>query len=124
MKAREEGSIIFAKLDDGEDLFGCIEKICSEFKVSSGIILSNIGMLRDFELNFYSPDGYQPKLYTEPMELVGSAPLLLMGRIISYMSSFENPKTLEYLSKFSMDEGRRFFTLISFIIIRFSFNHI
>ena len=70
MKAREEGGLIFAKLDDGEDLLGCIEKLCSEFNVSSGIILSNIGMLRDFELNFYSPDGYQPKLYSEPMELV------------------------------------------------------
>ena len=53
MKSGLENNIIFAKLDDGEDLFGCIQQLVQEHGITSGIILSNIGMLKDFELNFF-----------------------------------------------------------------------
>lgn len=65
-----EGELIVCKLDDGEDLFASIERLIDDFNVSSGIIVTNIGMLRDVEINFFRDGRYEAKALKGPMELV------------------------------------------------------
>lgn len=65
-----EGRYIIAKLEDGEEVFECIEKLIHEHGLSSGIILSGIGMLRNLEIGYFNGKEYDFKGFSEPMELL------------------------------------------------------
>ncbi|MBS3781276.1 MAG: DUF296 domain-containing protein [Candidatus Thermoplasmatota archaeon] len=67
-----ENNILVAKLDDGEDLFGSLEDIMDEIDPKSAVVLSGIGMLRDFKVGFYNRDTgeYEWEEFTEPKELL------------------------------------------------------
>ena len=53
MHGRTEGNFVVLKLDDGEELFECLEKAITEFDIRSGMIISGIGMLANFEIGFF-----------------------------------------------------------------------
>ncbi len=67
-----ENNILVAKLDDGEELFQSLEKIMSEIDQKSAVVLSGIGMLRDFKVGFYNEEtgDYEWDEFVEPKELL------------------------------------------------------
>ena len=70
MHGRTEGNFIVLKLDDGEELFECLEKAIDEYDIRSGMILSGIGMLANFEIGFFKDGGYDWVVHEQPHELV------------------------------------------------------
>jgi predicted DNA-binding protein with PD1-like motif len=79
MEYREDGNLIFVRLQQNEDLFESLREVCKASDVNVGIVVSGIGMLKQAEINFFVKSGkYAPLLFPEPMELVS-----LTGSIIS-----------------------------------------
>lgn len=70
MHGREEGKFIVLKLDEGEDLFGCLENAIEEYGIKSAMIVSGIGMLGDFEIGFFKNGEYDWMFHEGPFELV------------------------------------------------------
>ena len=70
MEGKEENGVIVLKLDDGEDLFECLNRAIKEYNIKSGFVILGIGMLADAEIGFYAKDGYEWKKLGEPHELV------------------------------------------------------
>ncbi len=67
-----ENNILVAKLDDGENLFRSLENIMDEIDYKSAVVLSGIGMLRDFKIGFYNKERgeYEWEEVDEPKELL------------------------------------------------------
>ncbi len=70
MHGSTEGIFIVLKLDDGEELFECLEKAIAEYDIRSGMIVSGIGMLADFEIGFFKDGDYDWVVHEQPHELV------------------------------------------------------
>jgi predicted DNA-binding protein with PD1-like motif len=70
MKGKEENGLVVLKLDDGEDLFECLNSAVDEYSIRSGFVILGIGMLADAEIGYFSKDGYEWKSLEEPHELV------------------------------------------------------
>jgi len=70
MQHANEGNIIVAKLESGEDFFEKLEEITKIYDVKSGIIVSAIGMFTDFEIGFFDGKEYHNKTFSKPHELV------------------------------------------------------
>ncbi len=70
MIAKKEGSTVVIKLDDGEDLMEGLTGALNLLKVKHGIILTGIGMLRDFEIGYYNGTEYEKEFHETPHELV------------------------------------------------------
>ncbi|MFO8109145.1 MAG: DNA-binding protein [Thermoplasmata archaeon] len=72
MDYKIEKNIVVAKLDHGANIFQDIKDILSELDRNSGMVVSGIGMLKDFKLGYYnSKNGeYSWENFHEPMELV------------------------------------------------------
>jgi predicted DNA-binding protein with PD1-like motif len=69
---RKEGNLIVFRFEDGKDLIESLKRIAKEHQIQSGVILGGIGMLRDFEISFYSREksGYVTNKFNEPVELL------------------------------------------------------
>ncbi|HYM40414.1 MAG TPA: PPC domain-containing DNA-binding protein [Thermoplasmata archaeon] len=59
-----------AKFSDGEDVFASLEAVARTHQIESGAILWGIGMLQDFEIGFFGPQGYEKKTYAGRHELL------------------------------------------------------
>lgn len=70
MQSNMEANIIVVRLMDGEDLFSAIETISKKYRINSGMILSGIGMIQDFELNYFDGTKYKMRKFGQPHELV------------------------------------------------------
>jgi len=70
MIAKKEGNTVLIKLDDGEDLMEKLTEALSLLRVRHGVILTGIGMLKDFEIGYYNGEEYEKKMHEEPHELV------------------------------------------------------
>ena len=72
MSFRKEGNLIVFRFEDGKDVIESLKRVAKEHQIQSGIILSGIGMLRDFEISFYSREkmGYVTHRFNEPVELL------------------------------------------------------
>lgn len=70
MQHEIEGNILVAKLDDGTDLFDSLREIFREPKC--GMVVSGIGMLKDFKLGYYNTDeeDYEWEEFSDCMELL------------------------------------------------------
>jgi predicted DNA-binding protein with PD1-like motif len=68
-KVDADGFIVL-KLDDGEDLFDCLNRAIEEYHIASGFIILGIGMLKQAEIGFFSREGYGWKTLEGPHELV------------------------------------------------------
>lgn len=89
MSSRKEGNLIVFRFEDGKDVIESLKRVTKEHNIQSGIILSGIGMLRNFEISFYSREkaGYVTNKFNEPVEL-----LSLSGNI-----SLRNDETFFHL---------------------------
>jgi predicted DNA-binding protein with PD1-like motif len=65
-----DGAVIVVKLSNNDDVFEKYKEIIQKNNIRSGIILSGIGMLKDFELGYFDPGGYKTRTFSEPHELV------------------------------------------------------
>jgi uncharacterized protein len=70
VESANEGSTIMIKLNEGEDVFASLEQLCRQREVDSGAIHWGIGMLQQLELGFFTPAGYEKKLYKDRHELL------------------------------------------------------
>jgi predicted DNA-binding protein with PD1-like motif len=70
LEGKEDRGIVVLKFEDGEDLFGCINKAIEDFDIKSGFIILGIGMLTDIEIGFFTKGGYEWKHLEEPHELI------------------------------------------------------
>ena len=70
MQSAEQDGILFVRLFPGEDVPSSLASACRERGITSGVVLSGIGMLRDVELSFFSGTGYDTHAFPQPMELV------------------------------------------------------
>jgi predicted DNA-binding protein with PD1-like motif len=69
--ARREGNAVLLKLSDGEDLFPSLERAAREHGIEDGAVLWGIGMIRDFEIGFFGPKGYDKTVFSDRCELLG-----------------------------------------------------
>ncbi|MEM0161013.1 MAG: DNA-binding protein [Thermoplasmata archaeon] len=65
-----ENNDIFAKLDKEEEVFESIEKIAEIYKIKGAIIVSGIGMLKNFEIGYFNGTEYIKEKYEKNHELV------------------------------------------------------
>ena len=70
MQSAIDSNVVVLKLTDGDDLFKSLGAATDKYKIYSGIIVSGLGMLREFELGYFEPGGYKTKYFEEPHELV------------------------------------------------------
>lgn len=68
MSTARGGNLIAIRLDDGDDFFPSLNKALKD--TSTAVIISAIGMLRDFELGWLGPEGYVKRTFREPFELL------------------------------------------------------
>jgi predicted DNA-binding protein with PD1-like motif len=69
MRCKLDGSILFIKLDDGEDFLGEICRALESTGSSSGVILSCVGMMREIVLAYFKGE-YIERALPSPMEIV------------------------------------------------------
>ena len=70
--SKEVGNHVVIKLDNGEDLFDSLRIAAEKHSIESGIVLSGLGMLQDFETSFFDIEAkeYQTHAVKEAYELV------------------------------------------------------
>lgn len=68
MPAIKEDSLIAIRLDDGEEFFPALTAALGD--ISTAVIISAIGMLRNFEIGWLGPEGYAKQSFREPFELL------------------------------------------------------
>ena len=79
MQSATEGNVVMVKLSDGEDVLASLEQVCRQRGIESGAVQWGIGMLRDFEIGYFGPDGYEKETYPEPHELIAMHGSIAMG---------------------------------------------
>ncbi len=64
--------MVVFRFEDGKDVIESLKRVAKEHQIRSGVILSGIGMLRDFGISFYSREkgGYITHKFNEPVELL------------------------------------------------------
>ena len=69
---REDEKILFIRMDDGENFVENLEKVLRETGITSGVIISGIGMLKDFEIGWFNVEKkiYEKEQVSVPHELV------------------------------------------------------
>lgn len=70
MQSAVEGNLVMVKLSDGEEVFASLDEVCRARGIESGAIHWGIGMLQDFEIGFFAPNGYERKAFRERHELI------------------------------------------------------
>jgi predicted DNA-binding protein with PD1-like motif len=70
MQSAKERNHVIIKLDDGEDLFEALAVQIDKHEIESGLILSGIAMLGNFEIGFYNGTEYIKERFADPMELL------------------------------------------------------
>jgi predicted DNA-binding protein with PD1-like motif len=70
MQSGIENNLIICKLQNNEDLFESLNYLIKKYNINSGLILTGIGMLKEFELGYFDPGGYKTKFFQEPHELI------------------------------------------------------
>lgn len=72
MQTSEKDGILFVRLFPGEDVPASLLRACAERGITSGALVSGVGMLREIELGYFNraSGGYDSHRFPEPMELV------------------------------------------------------
>lgn len=65
-----EKNNIFAKLEKEEDVFSSIEKLAQIYEIKGAVIVSGIGMLKNFEIGYFDGTDYIKEKYEKNHELV------------------------------------------------------
>ena len=80
MQSAEENDHIVVKLNDGDDVFRALGEVIEKHAIDSALILSGIGMLRDFEIGYYNGKNYIMKRFIDPMELLSMHGSIARGK--------------------------------------------
>ncbi len=69
---KKDGSVLLTRLDHGEDFYETLYAALKENQVSSGVFLSGIGMLKDFEIGWFNmgTKRYEKESYADAYELL------------------------------------------------------
>lgn len=71
MQTKEKDNLIFVRLFPKEDVFDSLREVCEKYNVETAVVLSGLGQLGSFELEFFQEKGnYVPETFTEPHELL------------------------------------------------------
>lgn len=70
MQSSEEGRAILVKLSDGEEVIPSLGAAAGKHQIENGSVLWGIGMIQDFEIGFFGPNGYEKKSFRERHELI------------------------------------------------------
>ncbi len=70
-ESRSEGNTVLLTLSDGEDLVPSVEAAATEHGIVSGSLLWGIGMVQDFEIEFFGTKGYEKAAFRDRHELLG-----------------------------------------------------
>ncbi len=70
MQSQEEGNAVLVKLSDGEDVLANLEAAARKHGIENGSVLWGIGMVKDFEIGFFGPEGYEKRAFTDRCELI------------------------------------------------------
>ncbi len=70
MRSEEEGGLVIAKIEDGEDFFESLREVASKHGIGSGVIINGIGMMRDCVIGYFPGAGaYEESSFKGPMEM-------------------------------------------------------
>ena len=70
MRSEEDGGLVIAKIEDGEDFLGSLREVASKHNIESGVIINGIGMMRDSVIGYFPGKGtYDETSFPEPMEM-------------------------------------------------------
>ncbi|MGC8663081.1 MAG: PPC domain-containing DNA-binding protein [Thermoplasmata archaeon] len=70
MISKRFGNMIIAKLEKNDDVFESIENLIDEYIIKGGIIVSGVGMLKNFEIGYWNGKEYEKKVIEKNHELV------------------------------------------------------
>ena len=71
MQSNEAGNLIFIRLFPDEDIYHELRKACEQHHVTTAVIVSGIGQLKQFELGYFQEKGnYVPETFEKPHELL------------------------------------------------------
>lgn len=72
MQVSERGGLVVIRLHEGEDFFPTLLKALARVNLQQGVIVSGVGMLKDFELGWFdhATKGYVKRTFKMPHELV------------------------------------------------------
>jgi predicted DNA-binding protein with PD1-like motif len=72
MQVIEDDGIVVIRLHEGEDLFPTLARALGQVDLRYGVILTGLGMLKDFELGWFdhATKGYMKREFATPHELV------------------------------------------------------
>src|SRR5207245_5842938 len=70
METKQEGNSVVVKLSDGEDFVPSLEAAAQKHRIESGSVVWGIGMLQDFEIWVFGPNGYEKTPFAERHELL------------------------------------------------------
>lgn len=72
MQVLEDGDTVVIRLHEGEDFFPTLEEALRRVDLRHGVILTGVGMLKDFELGWFdhATKGYVKRTFGTPHELV------------------------------------------------------
>jgi predicted DNA-binding protein with PD1-like motif len=72
MFSGKERNLIVFRFEDGKDVIEGLKRVAKKHQIRSGVILGGIGMLRHFEISFYSREktSYATQKFNEPVELL------------------------------------------------------
>ena len=72
MQVMEDGGTVVVRLHEGEDFFPTLIEALHRVDLKYGVILTGVGMLKDFEVGWFDHDtkGYVKREFTTPHELV------------------------------------------------------
>ncbi|MDP8011204.1 MAG: PPC domain-containing DNA-binding protein [Thermoplasmata archaeon] len=62
--------MIVAKIEKDEDIFQSIENLIKKYGIKGGIIVSGVGMLKNFEIGYWNGKEYETKKFEKNHELV------------------------------------------------------
>ncbi|MGC9372925.1 MAG: PPC domain-containing DNA-binding protein [Thermovirgaceae bacterium] len=64
------GQLAALRFEDGDDFLPLFKHTLQEHGIASAVILSGIGMLRDFSIGWLGPEGYEKRDVQDPHELL------------------------------------------------------
>ncbi len=72
MQVMVDDDVVVIRLHEGEDLFPTLQAALREVDLRSGVVLTGVGMLKDFELGWFdhATKGYVKRGFATPHELV------------------------------------------------------
>jgi len=70
MQTKEKDGLLFIRLFPKEDVYNSLDKALMKHNVLTGVLLSGLGQLAEFELGFFKEKGnYVPEKFDSPFEL-------------------------------------------------------